>query len=42
MDIMAAKLKSYNGTLIVVSHDEHFIRDVGIERAIKLLNAQAE
>lgn len=42
MDILAATLKSYEGTLLVVSHDEHFIRDVGIERAIKLLNAQAE
>ena len=36
MDILAATLKSYNGTLIVVSHDEQFIRDVGIERTILL------
>ena len=34
MDILAAVLKNYKGTLLVVSHDEHFIHDVGIERTI--------
>lgn len=34
MDILAAVLKNYKGTLLVVSHDEQFIHDVGIERTI--------
>lgn len=36
MEILAATLKSYNGTLLIVSHDEQFIRDVGIERTINI------
>lgn len=36
MDILATALKNYNGTLLVVSHDEQFIRDVGIERTINI------
>lgn len=34
MDILAAVLKNYKGTLLVVSHDDRFIHDVGIERTI--------
>ncbi len=34
MDILATVLKNYKGTLLVVSHDEQFIHDVGIERTI--------
>ncbi|WP_139008130.1 ABC-F family ATP-binding cassette domain-containing protein [Phocaeicola dorei] len=34
MDILAAVLKNYKGTLLVVSHDEQFIHDVDIERTI--------
>lgn len=36
MDILAATLKNYKGTLLVVSHDEQFVRDVGIDRIIDL------
>lgn len=36
MDILASALKNYNGTLLIVSHDERFIRDVGIDRTISL------
>lgn len=36
MDILAHTLKSYNGTLIVVSHDERFVRDIGICREVSL------
>ena len=36
MDVLAEALGSYQGTLIVVSHDERFVRDVGIERVIKI------
>ncbi len=39
MEILAAVLKNYKGTLLVVSHDEQFIRDVGIERTISLPTA---
>ena len=35
MNILAAVLKNYKGTLLVVSHDEQFIHDLGIERTIK-------
>ena len=35
MTILAAVLKNYKGTLLVVSHDEQFIHDLGIERTIK-------
>ncbi len=36
MEILAATLRDYRGTLVVVSHDEEFVRDVGIEREISL------
>lgn len=36
MDILAATLMNYKGTLLVVSHDEQFIHDVGIERTINV------
>ncbi len=38
MDILATVLKSYKGTLLIVSHDEQFVHDVGIERTIHLSN----
>ena len=36
MDILAATLMNYKGTLLVVSHDEQFIQDVSIERTINI------
>ena len=30
MEILAATLRRYSGTLLVVSHDETFIREIGI------------
>lgn len=36
MDILADTLKNYKGTLLVVSHDEQFVHDVGVERVINL------
>ena len=36
MDMLASVLRNYKGTLLVVSHDEQFIRDVGIERTISI------
>lgn len=38
IEILANTLKTYSGTLIVISHDEQFIRDVGIDRAINIDN----
>ncbi len=38
MNILALTLKNYKGTLLVVSHDEQFISDVGIEKTITISN----
>lgn len=35
-DILANTLNNFNGTLLVVSHDEQFVQDVGIERVIRI------
>ena len=36
MDILADTLKNYVGTLLIVSHDEQFIHDIGIKRIISI------
>lgn len=36
MEILAATLKNYSGTLLIVSHDEQFVQDVGITRIISI------
>jgi ATPase subunit of ABC transporter with duplicated ATPase domains len=36
IEILTAAINEYQGTLIVVSHDEHFLKDVQIGRAIEL------
>ena len=33
---MITAIKEYKGTLIVVSHDEYFLEEVGIGRLIEL------
>ena len=35
-EIMIAAIREYQGTLIVVSHDEHFLEQVNVERVIEL------
>lgn len=35
-DILASTLSNYNGTLLVVSHDEQFVKDIGINKTILL------
>ena len=36
MQILASTLRSYQGTLIVVSHDDSFIADVDVRQTINL------
>ncbi len=36
VEIMTAAINEYEGTLIVVSHDEYFLEQVGVERVIEL------
>ena len=36
LDILAAALTSYQGTLVVVSHDASFLTQIGVQRALEL------
>jgi len=36
IEILTNAVSEYKGTLIVVSHDEYFLKDVGVERVIEL------
>lgn len=36
MDVLAATLRTYTGTLLIVSHDKQFIQDIGIDRTISI------
>lgn len=36
MDVLAATLRTYIGTLLIVSHDKQFIQDIGIDRTISI------
>lgn len=38
-EILTRVVREYGGTLLVVSHDEYFIDQVGIERSVKLIPA---
>ena len=38
MEILADTLKNYSGTLLIVSHDEQFVQDVGITRIMLIKN----
>ncbi len=34
--ILTSAIKEYQGTLLVVSHDEHFLKDVGVKKSLYL------
>lgn len=36
IEILTAAIQSYQGTLIVVSHDQYFLEDIGIKENITL------
>ncbi|WP_028981391.1 ribosomal protection-like ABC-F family protein [Sporocytophaga myxococcoides] len=36
VEIMTAAINEYEGTLIVISHDEYFLEQIGVERVIEL------
>jgi ATPase subunit of ABC transporter with duplicated ATPase domains len=36
LEVLTLAVKSFNGTLLVISHDHYFIRDVGIDTHIKV------
>lgn len=38
-EILTRVIREYRGTLLVVSHDEYFIGQIGIERSVKLIPA---
>lgn len=37
IEMLTHAVNHYQGTLIVVSHDQHFLKEVGVERVIELL-----
>ena len=37
IEILAAAINEYQGTLIVVSHDESFLEEVGVEKVVELV-----
>ncbi|HWL00611.1 MAG TPA: hypothetical protein VNQ55_11715, partial [Parapedobacter sp.] len=36
IEILTAAINSYEGTLIVVSHDDYFLKEININRTIQL------
>ena len=36
IEIITETIKNYNGTVIVISHDNYFIQEIGIEQCILL------
>ncbi len=39
LEVITSAIKDYKGTLLVISHDECFINEIGVEREIRLLPA---
>ncbi len=38
IEILTAAINEYEGALVVISHDEHFLNEIGIEQSINLEN----
>ncbi|NCD72503.1 ABC-F family ATP-binding cassette domain-containing protein [Mucilaginibacter agri] len=36
LDVLTATTRDFNGTLLVISHDEYFINDIGINKSIEI------
>lgn len=39
LEIVTSAIKDYKGTLLVISHDEYFINEIGVDRELRLLPA---
>lgn len=39
LEVVTSAIKDYKGTLLVISHDEYFINEIGIDRELRLLPA---
>ena len=37
IEIITATIKDYQGTVLVISHDEYFQKEIGIQERIKLI-----
>ncbi|MBS1689773.1 MAG: ABC transporter ATP-binding protein, partial [Bacteroidetes bacterium] len=37
VDILTNAINEYKGTIIVVSHDEYFLKEIGVEEVIDLV-----
>ena len=36
LDILTLSMKDYRGTLIVISHDQYFLKEVGVKRKLRI------
>ena len=36
IEILTAAINDYQGTLVVISHDEYFLKEIGVEKMIEL------
>ena len=42
IDILTSAIKTYRGTIIVVSHDLKFLKDIGANRKIEIINRKVK
>lgn len=36
LEILTDTIRGYSGTLLIISHDDRFVRDVGVTRCVEL------